>query len=169
MKRIITLVFSVFVLSAAFAQQNELKTATKLMSNAILNNDFETIYAMTLPQFVDRAGGKTKFIELLKSSQQNFAKADLKLKSVFIGETTTIVKAGNELHAIVPQQSVFMQKGNETIVKNFLLAISKDNGKTWFFFNLEGFDNETIKTYFPDFNQQLKVPITPKPFQTFRP
>lgn len=165
MKKIFTLSLAFLLYNGLFAQLNELKLATKLMSSAIQNNDYEAIYAMTLPQFVERAGGKTRFIELLKSSQKNFNAVGLVLNNVFIGEPGSIVKAGTELHAIVPQQTTFSQKGTQNVVKNYLLAVSKDNGKTWFFFNLDGFNNDTIKTYFPNFNSSLKIPATPAPYQ----
>jgi hypothetical protein len=86
-----------------------------------------------------------------------------------VGAPLAIVKAGDELHAILPQEQVIeiAAKRGELRAPGHLLGASSDGGKTWRFIDAAPLTADNVRQVFPNFNPKLKLPAKAQP--TFVP
>jgi hypothetical protein len=147
-----------YQLVAQTSMTDVIRTEAKVYATATFSGDAETMFQYTYPKMVELIGGKTSFIAQFKMNIEGLKTSNILLKSINCGDPGPIFKAGNELHAIIPQLQVVENDEYVMKTKEYLLAISTNGGKSWYFLNLTGFDNQTIKYYFPDFNDQLEIP-----------
>ena len=145
-----------------------IRTEAQVLAQATMNYDAETMFKYSYPKLVEMIGGKTRFIQQFKMSTDNLKSQGIVIKSVVMGEPGTIYTAGTELHALVPQETIIDQKGVEIKSKNYLLAVSSNGGKQWYFINLDSFKEESIRLLFPNFNPQLKIPAKVDPITTIK-
>ena len=89
----------------------------------------------------------------------------LRIVSVSAGTPLAIVKAGDELHAILPQEQVLdvPAKHGELRAPGHLLGVSRDGGKTWKFLDAAGLTPETVRQYLPNYNPKLTLPPRAEP------
>lgn len=156
-----------FLITFQVIAQNSLtsviRTEAQVLALATMNYDAETLYKYSYPKLIEMVGGKTRFLQQFKLSSDNLKSQGIVIKSVVMGEPGTIYTAGTELHALVPQETTIEQKGIEIKSKNYLLAVSSNGGKQWYFINLDSFKEESIQLLFPNFNPQLKIPAKVDP------
>jgi hypothetical protein len=150
------------------ARANAQRDATA-MSKAFLAGDFETFANYAYPNMVKLAGGRKKLIDTLKKGMAEMKGEGFRFLSSTVGPPTELVKAGNELHAILPQQQVIevAAKHGELHGMGHLIGVSSDSGKTWTFIDAAGATPETIRQVLPSYNPKLKVPPRTQP--TFVP
>jgi hypothetical protein len=83
-------------------------------------------------------------------------------EKISIGSPGKFYKAGTEIHCLIPETLVMKTSKGRMAAKSNLLAISKDGGKNWSFLDLNQSTINSVKTLFPNFNNNL---IIPKPAQ----
>ena len=144
------------------------KVEANAMSQALLKGDFEGFASYTHPAMIKMAGGKKKLIEMLQRALADMKTEGLRIVSVSAGAPLAIVKAGDELHAILPQEQVLdvPAKRGELRAPGHLLGVSRDGGKTWKFLDAAGLTPETVRQYLPNYNPKLTLPprVEPKFF-----
>jgi len=145
----------------AFAQVDKkiIKQQAEQLAAAMISNDYQTIANFTHPKVVELLGGRDKMISIIKNGNIEMMKQGISFDKTIIGRPLDqVVKAGNEIHCLVPQ-TVFMKvpKGKMK-QESHLLAISKDNGVHWYFIDTVKLTDENVKSVLPNFNSDLRIP-----------
>jgi hypothetical protein len=112
-------------------------------------------------------GGRARAIAALEQGLQKMDAEQARFESVRIGTPSAPVRAGNELHALVPQTIVLKVKGGRLTRTTHLLAVSADGGKKWWFVDTAPLAGRAVRRVFPDFNDAITLPPPAKP--TFTP
>lgn len=156
--------FFIVTSGIAYAQPTEkIKQTAAIYAEAMLNNDYKTIIKYTYPPMISYEGGKSAVLKQLKAQTDEMKLAGMFNTSVEIGNTSMIIKAGAQLHCIVPQ--IFTTKTIGGIQKRVLplLAVSADAGRSWTFMNAIRLNAPSVSLLFHDFNHDLKVPRSSLP------
>ena len=128
------------------------------MSQALIDEDFGKLVDFTYPKVVEMAGGREKMIELAKTSMANMKKAGYIVKGNAIAAPTGIADGGDSIFAIVPETTEMTVPAGKVTRKSYLIAISSNEGSTWTFVDGAGVDEKNLKTFLPDFPDELKLP-----------
>ncbi|MCC9168294.1 hypothetical protein [Pontibacter harenae] len=165
MKKLFLLpLFFLLMISAHAQKQSEnIKRQAQAMSDAVFQKNYELMADYTYPWVVAQMGGKEKMISMISSAMEEMAAQGATIQEVTLGEPSQVVKAGNELHCILPQKTVLKLPNGTVSNTSSLLCISKDNGTKWSFLDLAQVDEVTLKTIFPDFNTALVIPAKQQP------
>ena len=138
---------------------NILKTQATEMAESFMKEDYATLAKYTYPKIVELMGGKDNMIAILKKGVEDMQKKGVTFKSVSVTPTSLKAKAGKEIHTIVAQTIVMGVPGGTLTSNSYLLAITADNGKTWRFVDTAQMtDMDKIKSVFPNYNPDLKIP-----------
>lgn len=159
MKRSLTLLL---ILASAFSfgqvDPAKIKEQAEQMASALLHGDYETMVKFTHPKVVELIGGRDKMISLLKNGTLEMQQQGISFESVIIGEPSSIVKAGEDLHCLIPQ-TIFMKVPKGKLkTESHLLAISKDKGIHWVFIDTVKLDKDNVKMVVPNYNPELQLP-----------
>jgi len=122
---------------------------------AIKENDMDKKLALVHPNLIAMGGGEKSYRSILESEKKMMDQHKIKIIKAEFGIPGNIVKAGPELHCIVPQ-TLFIEFGGEPAEETTnLLAASLDDGETWKFVDLNQHDASSIKVFFPYFSEDL--------------
>lgn len=148
-------------INVSFAQINqdlhkkEIKNQAIKMKDGLLNKDYQTYSNYTYPITIKAMGGKTKFISSLKEKINGMEKEGLIFLNVTIGETNKILKVKNELQTTIVQEIELKVPDGKIKSKSFLIAISDNNGKNWFFIDTSSKPISEIKKKIPNLSNEL--------------
>jgi hypothetical protein len=159
---ILILVLSAF---SSFAQidKKAIKTQAEQTAEALMKDDYETMLKFTYPTVVDMIGGRDKFITVVKQGKDGLAQQGITIMQVTMGEPGETVKAGDEIHCLVPQTLILKLENGKLKSESHLLAISNDQGKNWYFVDTAQLTADNIKIILPNFNNDLKLPEKTQP------
>lgn len=154
--------FSIIILfiTSSFTQGlDKLEASAKTFIQSIVEEDYATMVDLTYDNIIDMAGDKDYYVKLIKSNRESLKSVGMIMESATFTSSSPVVKAGDELHAIVSfnKRTIISDKPYEGT--SYLLAITKDKGKTWKFVELETFDSEGIKDFVPNYNDNLPFPV----------
>lgn len=155
----------IFLTTLAFTQDDSkrIKEQAELTASALLQGDYETLIKFTYPKIVEMVGGKESMISLIKKGKIEMNQQGISFDEVTIGDPSNIVKAGDEIHCLVPQKIFMKVPKGKMKTGTHLLAVSKDNGNHWFFIDTVNLTMENIKNVLPNYNTELQLPIKKKP------
>jgi hypothetical protein len=136
-----------------------MKEQATAMDHALITRDFETFESFAYPKVVEVFGGKQGFIQTVSSSFT----PDVVLEKVTNGEPSKIITAGNELQAVLPQTLEIKIKDGTLVSEGLLIAISSNNGKSWYFIDTGGNSLDKIRTQLPNISADLVLPPLDKP------
>ncbi len=128
------------------------------LCKAMVTQDYETLAKYTYPRIVEMMGGKKQMIATVAGGMQQLKSQGIQFKEVSIGEPEKIYTAGKEIHCLVPQTIISDVQGTEDKRTTYLLAISKNKGKRWYFVDATNLDNTNVKNLLPEFNDDMKLP-----------
>lgn len=166
MKKIVLHFTLLFILNFIFSQNQfseKIKQDCLEMAKAMKNKDFNTILNFTYPKIVEMGGGKSKLISLMKTEFDKMEKDGFYFESIIFETPQEIYKAGNELHCIIPEQIILKTPKGKIKAIYYILAISKDKGKKWYFLETHKFNDENLKLILPNFNKNMIIPKNTKP------
>jgi len=166
MKKIFLIIlFSIIILNVE-GQNKYSEKITKSgneIAIAIKTNDYAKIVDFTYPKKIKLMGGKSEMIAVVKKGMKRMENEGVKFSEILIGEPQEIFQAGIELHCLVPQKIIITNRKGKVTNNSYLLAISRDTGKTWYFLDTSQLTNENATELFPNFNKELKIPEKLKP------
>ncbi len=150
----------ILITCSAFGQvdNKKIKEQAELTAKSLLQDDYETLIKFTYPKVIEMVGGREKMISLVKKGKVEMGQQGISFETVTIGEASKTVKAGQEIHCLIPQ--IVLMKGPNGKMKSetYLLAISKDNGNNWFFIDTVNLTMDNVKTVLPNYNPDLQIP-----------
>lgn len=139
-----------------------LDNARKL-SKAFTSRDYNTIADYTYPGILELVGGKVEMLKKLESDTKEMEAKGVKVISVTIGEPSDIYETEKEIQCILPQIITMEVPKGTMEAKSTLIAISSDNGKTWYFIDTSGNDIETIRKMLPNVSPEINLPPKEQP------
>jgi hypothetical protein len=164
MKKIILVLLLVPTLVSAQVDGWVIKKQAEQLAMAVLSDDYQTIIKFTYPKVVESLGGPDKMIAIIKKGNTEMANQGISFHKVIIGEQSgKVVNAGNEIHCLIPQTTFMKGPGGKVKTETYLLAISKDKGKHWYFIDAAQLTNENVKSVLPNYNAELKLPAKKQP------
>jgi len=164
MKMFYKIILLFIIPAASFAQDTTIvKKQAQAVANAEMKGHYEVVASHTYPKLLLAVGGKDKMTATIKQASEMLKAQGLTIESITIGSPGKFYKAGTEIHCLVPERTV-LTTGNSRLVNNsYMLAISKDGGKFWYFLDINRGTYKLIPKLFPNFNKNL---VIPEPTQT---
>ncbi len=133
------------------------------MAEATISGNYQALAKFTYPKIVEIMGGQEQMAEIIEKEIQQLENQGITLVSVKLGTPEKVYKAANELHCLVPQTIVLKLNAGNMAQESFLLAVSQDAGKNWYFVDTAQLTNDSARQLFPAFNQDLKIPAPKEP------
>ena len=157
------LLLSIFFASSVHAFdtiQKNLSDAIERSKKCHLEKDFECIASFVYPSIVKNYGGKEKLIEFIT-----------KLDAYLIASGTYYHIKGYEFDlpqeiyfnhkravSIIPTRLPVTLQGDDGVIHSYMIAISEDRGKTWYFSDPDEILENSIKNAFPKDFIKMKFP-----------
>ena len=166
MKHLIPLTFLLTLLNTvSFAQIDSrvIKELAELTANALLNDDYETVIKFTYPKVIELVGGRDKMISLIKKGKAEMKEQGIAFDKVIIGQPSKTVIAGNEIHCLIPQTIYMKVPKGKMKSETQLIAVSRDNGATWYFIDAINLNKDNIRRILPNYNFDLIFPTKRRP------
>lgn len=159
-----SLILSLMTLaSCQNSQQDQLKIKVKneaeIMSNLLVNRNYEGFVKYLYPPLIDIMGGKEKVLEIFK---QGLPDGNI-LKSVKISYPSDIIKVKNQIQCTLEETIELKVRDGRLISTSTLIGISDDDGKTWCFLDANSKSLETLKMAFPNLSDKLILVGSTKP------
>ena len=119
---------------------------------------FAVVIDMTYPQIVEQMGGREKAIGIVEAGIKTMKEHGAEILSFKVGDPSEFKTGGSDLFTVIPTTVVVKVPEGKLTGKSFLVGVSPDQGKTWFFVDGAQLNAESIKGLFPKFPPSLKVP-----------
>lgn len=172
MNKILSFLFSLCILIQVHGQASRIDTSTarkilfasaQKMASCFVNKAYDEYVNLVHPKLVTLMGGKAKFTEVIKQGLKETEEQGFRFVNVTIAEPSDIVIMPTELQSVVPQILEMKATGGRIISTSYLIAISSDIGKTWYFIDSAGKDLKQLQSAFPSLSNKLVLPEKPKP------
>ena len=135
----------------------------KLVSESVINEDYESLINYTHPNIVEKVGGREVLVEAVKSSMESMKAEGIKIESIEIDDTIIISKFKDEYHCLVPKILKMSIGENKIISKSYLFGFSDLNGEHWTFTEADKLISEEGSQFFPNFETNIHIPTKPMP------
>jgi len=164
MKRLTLIALFFGLVLQTFAQDKEkIKAAATISANAFAKGDYNTLADHTYPKLLATIGGKKTFIQTVSMAMSQLKNQGMSFAKVVVGNPGEIYPAGTELDCLVPETITLKFQGKYMTTTTYLLAISPDKGKTWYFADTGSNSPEKLKQLQPNYNPKLVIPQTSQP------
>ncbi len=158
-----TIFFLLVILLISCNVQKRVSIQAGKMAEAMKTHQYETTVKYTHPKVIEMLGGNKKYLEILATGGKEMKKMGISYESIALGAPTKTVKAGSELHCLIPETITMILKEGKMVSKSHLLAVSRDHGKNWTFIETAVLDEDNIKKILPNYNPELKIPEQEEP------
>jgi hypothetical protein len=140
-----------------------LNSAADKMKKSFAEKDFVTFCNYIPPEIVKKAGGKDKLIELTRNSLKEMEEQGFKIMSMTVDTPQKIINNQNNLQTIIQQNLTLKTKDGHMVVKAYLVALSRNMGKTWYFVDTSNMSLNELKSIFPFLSNKLIIPEKEQP------
>ncbi len=162
MKTIIFSTIITFCLAIGLQAQNKYSDAilsyAKKSADAQLALDIDEYLNYMHPNIIEMGGGEELAKQAVQQQLNTYKSMNVNVVSITHGDPGPLVKAGNELHCILPATTKLAQGDAEFDSVNTWLAISSDDGVTWSFIDMAYYDAGSLKIYLPEYNPAIVYP-----------
>jgi hypothetical protein len=154
--------FLLFTFSLLISQgqpkETILKTQALEMGKAMVSGDSKGFSKYMLPELVEVGGGAEKVTQMMDSMFAMFKTFGGQVKKITYGNPGKIIKFNKELQTTLPQTTEVTSTLADVILTSTLVAISRDKGKNWFFFDPAMNKSELLKGKLPPLSPEIVVP-----------
>lgn len=133
---------------------------SKKIESVFKEHNLSGLVDLMYPKVVSLMGGKQKTIGIIKQVESEILADGFTMNIDSVGHIIQLVKAGNELHGIIPEYIYLKNEEGFLQQTAYLMIISIDDGETWSFIDTQGLidDPSKIKMVFPNYNYDLRIP-----------
>lgn len=157
-KLLFLLLVCISITATAQIDKTKIKAQAEEAAQALLKGDYEVIGKYTYPKVAEEYGGVEKMMQVAKGGRADLEAMGIILDSVIVGEPTDPVKAGDQLHCLIPQTIVVRKPDGIVTSESHLLAVSIDQGNHWYFISMSNLTPEAIKDLLLVYNPELVIP-----------
>lgn len=140
-----------------------LKKSAQTMVQLFSKENFEEYVKYVHPKIIQMLGGKEKMIEGLKISLNQMKNEGFTFKSISVGNPSKIISTQGELQSVLPQTIEMNNADGVLKTISYLIAISKDDGKSWHYIDTSDKNLEQIKRVFTTLSDDLIIPPRSQP------
>lgn len=134
-----------------------IEQALDKMGESLLDGDYETFISYNHPIMISSMGGKEKMKDLVLSTTEELTKRNNQILSINFSELETIHRQGSNYQALVYQDVVFNNAGNEKVEHQKMIAVSEDGGSSWTFINVSnGKPANEIRRLYPQLHNAIE-------------
>jgi hypothetical protein len=164
MKRFIflSLLMSLFAAASAQNQQTIIKTEALKMAKALAAMDLETYASFSWPELANDPKNKQMIKQVADSADKYRKQFGIKVKSIIIGNPSTVIKHKGVMQATIPQTMAVEALMGSIETETTLIALSQD-GTKWYFVDANMFNNKEAKTKLPELSPKLVIPAAKMP------
>ncbi len=134
------------------AKQQAIKLAVSL-----INRKADSVIGFHYPKLVEMWGGKLQAIASVEKSWLKNDVDSIKIISDSIGDPSKIIFFKGQYQCTIPQQMIMSIKNQKVAVESTLVALSMDEGETWYFIDAANDGFKKIKSIFPEISTELEV------------
>jgi hypothetical protein len=163
MMKLIFLMTLLTALSFGQGDSNVIKEQAELIAKALLNDDYEAIIRFTHPNVIELVGGRDKMVSLIKNGKIEMRQQGISFDKITIGKPSKTVRAGDEIHCLVPEIVYMKVPKGKMKSESQLIAVSRDKGTNWFFIDAVNLNKDNIKSVLPNYNFDLVLPTKKQP------
>ncbi|MBC7383424.1 MAG: hypothetical protein H7296_10620 [Bacteroidia bacterium] len=171
MKNILITSILVFVMACSGEPGNNtaservkvIKEQASAMGGILVRKDYSAFVKCTYPKIVELMGGEKKMIDIMEKGAMEMEKEGSAFLETKIGEPSVVIKAGNQLQCTVPITLEMKVPHGHLTNHSTLIAISEDDGKSWYFVDNSGKSLEVMRKVLPELSAQLIIPEKQEP------
>jgi len=158
---LLSFIFSALLWSSMSAQNiysDIITSQAKQSATARINSDLQSYMSFMHPNIIEMGGGEESMRVIVEERMNSYKNMGVNIDKIDFGIPGFIVQAGEELHCVIPM-TIHLSLGEDGFENpGNLLAVSADDGENWKFVDLSMYSKESLKTYFPAFNNSLDIP-----------
>ncbi|MES2378074.1 MAG: hypothetical protein V4553_15910 [Bacteroidota bacterium] len=159
----IILVFLTLSINVNAQYAMKIKHDAEEIAKAVVSNDFKTVVKYTHPIVIRMVGGPDKMIALMNKGLETMKAQGAAITGSEIGEPGKILNTKTALYSVVPQKVTMTSNGTKFYSTSSLLAISSNNGASWYFVDAGNITDAQIKQIFPEIYGKLTIPKRSEP------
>jgi hypothetical protein len=159
-----TLLLFIAIYTNGFAQDTtKIRLNAEAIAKAIVDHDLKTVVQYTHPMVVNLVGGPDKMIDLMTKEFETMKAQGVTFVAGEIGKPGQIFITKTALYSVVPQKVIMAANGTKFYSDSFLLAISLNNGDSWYFVDGSNLTDAQIKQVFPEIYSKIVIPKKSEP------
>jgi hypothetical protein len=170
MKR--TILFLCLLTAVYFADAQPMATVIKSqameMGKALVAGDAKTFSRFMLPELLDEANKIGKANMTMDSAFAMFKAFGGNVEKISYGNPGKIIEYKNELQSTLPQTTEITSPFADVVLNSTLVAISRDNGKNWYFIDVSMGKIDKLKSTLPNLSPDLVIPPQTPPKVTMK-
>lgn len=136
--------------------QNILIDSANEYAAAFAKRDFDKVIDLTLPKIVDMGGGKELMVKDLHDERLQVVKNGMDYISASVGAPGEIFTANGDQQLVIPVTYKIVSNLSELDLEAKLLAVSKDDGKSWYFLDVAKYDKESLKSFYTNLSEEIQ-------------
>ena len=147
---------AILALTALLSAQSDpksdlVKRKAEELAKATIAGNFAVVIDMTYPKIVEMMGGREKAISLVETGIKTMKENGASMAGFRIGDPSEFKTGGSDLFTVIPTEVDVKLPDSKLTGKSFLVGVSSDQGKTWFFADGAQLNEESVKAMFPKF------------------
>lgn len=143
--------------------ETTVKSQALEMGKAMVAGDTKTFSRYILPELLKEGGGAAKVINMMDSAMIMFRSIGGKVSRITYGNPGRLIKFNKELQTTIPQTTVITSMIADAELSSTLIAISRDEGKNWYFLDQNLSQARELKDKLPALSPELVIPPPAKP------
>jgi hypothetical protein len=164
MKLTYTLFVSVLLSVAVYGQDTTaLKQQATMLGKALINGNYNLILDHTYPNVFAGLGSKESMLKVIRQGMDRLKAQGMVFESVDIGSPGKFYKSGVEIQCLLPENMTMKVNNGRLIAHSYLLAITRDHGRKWYFLDLNENTLRNLHKVVPNLNQNIVIPDPVKP------
>ncbi|NTE02126.1 hypothetical protein G6M26_09230 [Agrobacterium tumefaciens] len=137
---------------------DSLNSQSKAMLLAFRGNDFNAHLRYIHPKIISMMGGVDSALATLKVGIKVIEESGLSNIDIKNEKPEQLVQSGHLIQCLMPQASNAMIKNKKIKAISYLICISYNGGKNWFFINADKEKETQLKKLIPEINKELVIP-----------
>lgn len=143
------------------AAQN-FEAQVKEAGKATVEENHERLVDLTLPELIQRAGGRAEYIKVISQMASEMKQHGTKLTKMHVSGSAAIVQKAGRVFGTLPYSLETTGPGGASgSIQTFMIGVSSDGGHTWKFMDGLGTKKggrSRVKSLLPDFPDELPLP-----------
>lgn len=128
------------------------------MGKAMVAKDSRTFAKYMLPELLTAGGGSEKVIQMMDSMFTMMESFGGQVRKITYGNPGKIFTFNKELQTTLPQTTEITSSIADVVLTSTLVAISRDKGKNWYFFDPSVNKAEQLNGKLPPISPEIVVP-----------
>lgn len=174
-RKIIILLISLFSTALSVRAQSDQELATLALKHAdsmakcFIAKDYACFLKYSHPKVIKSMGGPQSALKKTREEFKKFEEEEgITFEALKFGTPSKMIHVGTEVQCIIQQQiEMLLPRGRMTAITT-LIAISEDNGKSWYFTDASRFDLPSMQRLIPSLSNEHVFPYPQDPvFEPF--